>query len=108
MNQIKTILVDDPFRAAYLLRFGKYRGTKIKDGKQCYLIEGEAQTLSEEDYRYRTGYARVNPLSLKESFYLLKELSEDNELPEEEEIDLLANDDDEEIEQIDLLADEEE
>ncbi len=73
MNKTQTLVVDDPFRAAYLLRFGKYKDTRFKDGKRCYVLEGE--TLSEEDYRYRTGYAMVNPLSLRESFYLLKELS---------------------------------
>ena len=81
MNKTQTLVINDPFRAAYLLRFGKYKETKTKDGQRCYVIEGEM--LSEEDYRYRTGYAMVNPLSLRESFYLLKELSgeEDNEEP---------------------------
>ena len=95
MNKTQTLLVDDPFRAAYLLRFGKYKETTFKDGQRCYVIEGEM--LSEEDYRYRTGYAMVNPLSLRESFYLLQELSEEEEDPfsqleveeEEEPFDLL-------------------
>ncbi len=108
MNKTKTLLVDDPFRAAYLLRFGKYKKTQFKDGQRCYVIEGEM--LSEEDYRYRTGYAMVNPLSLRESFYLLKELSEENdpfsslEIEEDEEPFELLDD----TEEIDLLADEEE
>lgn len=65
MNKIQTLVVDDPFRADYLLRFGKYKETRLKNGQRCYVIEGE--TLSEEDCRYRTGYAMVNPLFLRES-----------------------------------------
>ena len=63
MNKTQTLVINDPFRAAYLLRFGKYKKTQFKDGQRCYVIEGEM--LSEEDYRYRTGYAMVNPLSLR-------------------------------------------
>ena len=84
MNKTQILSVDDPFRAAYLLRFGQYKETKLENGRRCFLIEGEAGILAEENYRYRTGSALINPLSLKESFDLLKELSGDNEIELEE------------------------
>ncbi len=92
MNKIQTLVVDDPFRAAYLLRFGKYKETRFKNGKRCYVIEGEM--ISEENYRYRTGYAMVNPLSLRESFYLLEELSVSEEPLEDDDMELIEIDPD--------------
>ena len=104
MNKTQTLLIDDPFRAAYLLRFGKYKETRLKNKQRYYVIEGNGQTLAEENYRYRTGYAMVNPLALRESFYLLKELV--NEEPFEVMED--SEDSEDEWQELDLLADNEE
>ncbi len=67
MNQ-KLISTKDPFRAAYLLRFGTFKESKMENNEKIYVLEGE--NLFEEDFRYRTGYALVNPLLLKEAFEL--------------------------------------
>lgn len=87
MNR-KTVLTDDPFRAAYLLKFGSFQESKFKNNRRVFILEGE--NLLEEDFKYRTGNAQVNPLVLKESYQLLLELSdvdenEDTELLLEEE-----------------------
>jgi hypothetical protein len=113
MQKTQTLLVSDPFRAAYLLLFGRYLETRFNEGKRLYVIAGEGQTLAQENYRYRTGYALVNPLSLKEALSLLKELSHQERSKKEavelveitrDDLDLLAD----EEEEIDLLTDEEE
>ena len=75
MNNIRTMTINDPFRAAFLLKYGRYKETRIENGQQCYVIEGDAQTLSERDFCFRTGCALVDPLALREAFFLLKELS---------------------------------
>ncbi len=84
MNKTKTIVTDDPFRAAYLMLFGRYKETKVEKGQHCYVIEGDVQTLTEQDYRFRTGYALVNPLVLREAVFYLKELSGEEEIELEE------------------------
>jgi hypothetical protein len=108
MNRPTIIETKDPFRAAYLLRYGEFKKSlKIEGASTIYTIAGEK--LFEEDYRYRTGYASVNPLLLKASYELLMELSAKEEVElvplGEDELDLLA---DEAEEEIDLLTDEEE
>jgi hypothetical protein len=106
MNHPTVIETKDPFRAAYLLRYGEFKHSRMEDNSTLYVLAGEK--LFEEDYRYRTGYASVNPLLLKESYELLLELSSKNredsepfeliELADDEEIDLLADDDEKEEE----------
>jgi hypothetical protein len=103
MNRPTVIETKDPFRAAYLLRYGEFKKSlKTDDAGTLYVIAGEK--LFEEDFRYRTGYASVNPLHLKESFELLMELSKKEEDADCEEIELVELAE----EKIDLLADEEE
>ncbi len=75
MNKTQTMTINDPFRAAFLLKYGRYKETRIENGQQCYVIEGDTQTLSEQDFCFRTGCALVDPLALREAFFLLKELS---------------------------------
>ena len=75
MNKTQTMTINDPFRAAFLLKYGRYKETRIENGQQCYVIEGDTQTLSERDFCFRTGFALVDPLALREAFFLLKELS---------------------------------
>jgi hypothetical protein len=106
MNQPTIIETKDPFRAAYLLRYGEFKKSRmLEDNSTLYVLAGEK--LFEEDYRYRTGYASVNPLLLKESYELLMELSGKDtdsepfeliELADDEEIALLADDDEKEEE----------
>ena len=108
MNRTRIKIFDDPFRAAYLLMFGRYKETRFEGDQRCVVIEGEGQTLSEENYRYRTGYALVNPLSFKESLRLLEELGKEDENP----FDLINEDlfegtEAEDTEEIDLLTEEE-
>lgn len=108
MNHPTIIKTKDPFRAAYLLRYGEFKKSQtLEDNSTLYVLAGEK--LFEEDFRYRTGYAVINPLLLKESYDLLLELSSKNredsepfeliELAEdEEEIDLLSDTDEKEEE----------
>ncbi len=114
MNPTTTIETKDPFRAAYLLRYGKYKETLRRDKGAVYVIEGDK--LSEEDFKYRTGFAFINPLLFKEAYKLLLELSRKNQVALEE-IDLfaVADDDDNSIDsesetedEIELLSENEE
>lgn len=101
MQQSRIEIKNDPFRAAYLLRFGRYKETRFNGEIRCVVIEGDGATLSEENYRYRTGYALVDPLAYKESLHLLEELSaadkdpfepiEEDLFDSEEEIELLTD-----------------
>ena len=45
MNNTRTMTINDPFRAAFLLKYGRYKETRIENDQQCYVIEGDTQTL---------------------------------------------------------------
>jgi hypothetical protein len=63
----------DLYRGAYLLCSGGRIGdTRFARGQVLFVIEGEG--VIEEDHRYRTGKALVNPVQLKESVNLLRDL----------------------------------
>jgi hypothetical protein len=63
----------DLFRGAYLLCSGGRLGvTRFARGQVTFVIEGEK--VAEEDRRYRTGQALVNPVQLRESVNLLRDL----------------------------------
>jgi hypothetical protein len=63
----------DLFRGAYLLcRGGRVGGSRLARGQVLFRIEGEG--LAEEDLRYRTGGALINPLQLRETLNLLRDL----------------------------------
>ncbi len=63
----------DLYRGAYLLCCGGRIGdTRLARGQVLFVIEGEQ--VVEEDRRYRTGQALVNPVQLKESVNLLRDL----------------------------------
>ncbi len=70
MNQIET---NDLFKCAYLLaKSYRLAETKYVDGHQVrFIIEGD--NLKDEEQRYRTGNAQVNPLQLKECLDFLRE-----------------------------------
>ena len=71
-----TLSTGDIFRAAHLLcKCGKFKEIGRKDGQSRFVIEGTKEIVK-EDVAFRTGNAFVNPLALRESYYLLKELSE--------------------------------
>lgn len=94
-SQKQIVRTSDPFRAAWLLtRCARLKGLKRSgESERIYIVEGES--AEEEDMDYRCGRASVNPLVLREAFYLLQELSgssDDDDLPEEEELDLFADD----------------
>jgi hypothetical protein len=63
----------DLFRGAYLLCRGARVGcTRLCRGQVLFVIEGE--DVAEEDLRYRTGAALVNPVQLRETLNLLRDL----------------------------------
>ncbi len=64
----------DIYRGAYLLcRGGRVGRMAMGHGGQVvFVIEGEG--LTEEDMRYRTGNALVNPLQLRETLNLLRDM----------------------------------
>jgi hypothetical protein len=63
----------DLFRGAYLVcRGARIGATRVERGQVFFRIEGEA--LLEEDMRYRTGMALVNPVQLREALNLLRDL----------------------------------
>jgi hypothetical protein len=70
---VQSIETSDLFRGAYLLcRGGRVGATRLERGQVIFAIEGEG--LLEEDLRYRTGSALVNPLQLREVLNLLRDL----------------------------------
>ncbi len=69
MNTVET---GDIFRGAYLLCCGGRIGaTRLIRGQVLFEIEG--CRITEEDLRYRTGEALVNPLQLRETLNLLRD-----------------------------------
>jgi hypothetical protein len=63
----------DLYRGAYLLCSGGRIGeTRYARGQVLFVIEGER--VVEEDRRYRTGQALVNPVQLRETVNLLRDL----------------------------------
>ncbi len=69
MNQME---ITDLFKGAYFLtRSCRIVETKLVGGNQVrFIIEGE--NLLEEEERYQTGQASVNPLQLKECLNFLR------------------------------------
>ncbi len=70
----RDIETTDIFRGAFLLcQGGQLQKTLMScDGQVRFLISGEE--LLEEDMRFRTGKALVNPLQLRETLNLLRDL----------------------------------
>jgi hypothetical protein len=69
-NAIET---SDIYRGAYLLCCGgRVMATRIERGQVNFLIEGEG--VVEHDTRYRLGIALVNPVQLRETLNLLRDL----------------------------------
>lgn len=70
MNQME---ITDLFKGAYFLtRSCRIKETRLVKGNQVrFIIEGE--NLAEEEERYQTGQATVNPLQLKECLNFLRE-----------------------------------
>ena len=64
--------ITDLFKGAYFLtRSCRIKETKLVGGNQVrFIIEGE--NLLEEEERYQTGQATVNPLQLKECLNFLR------------------------------------
>ncbi len=63
----------DIFRGAYLLTQGaRLSTTRVARGKLVFVIEGEE--VIEHDERYRLGRALVNPVALRETLNLLRDL----------------------------------
>ncbi len=71
MNEIET---KDIFRGAYLLCMGgTLHETKLADSRQVtFVIEGK--NLEQKDIQYHTGHALVNPIQLRETLNLLRDL----------------------------------
>lgn len=62
----------DLFRSAYLLcRGARISATHLVRGQVLFVIEGEG--VLEEDLRYRTGSALINPVQLRETLNLLRD-----------------------------------
>ena len=70
MNQME---ITDLFKGAYFLtRSCRIKETRLVGGNQVrFIIEGE--NILEEEKRYQTGQASVNPLQLKECLNYLRE-----------------------------------
>ena len=70
MNRLE---ITDLFKGAYFLTCsGRIKEARLVDGNQVrFIIEGE--NLYEEEQRYLTGQARVNPLQLKECLNYLRQ-----------------------------------
>ena len=68
------IETSDLFRGAFLLCCGgRLDEAQVRrDGQVEFVISGEE--IHEEDYRYRTGQASVNPLQLRETLNLLRDI----------------------------------
>ena len=70
MNAIETA---DIFRGAYLLTQGaRLIDTRVARNQVRFVIEGEG--VIEHDERYRLGHALVNPVALRETLNLLRDL----------------------------------
>ena len=70
MSAIETA---DIFRGAYLLTQGaRLADTRLVRNQVRFVIEGEGVT--EHDERYRLGQALVNPVQLRETLNLLRDL----------------------------------
>ena len=70
MSAIET---SDIFRGAYLLtQGGRLIDTRVHRSQVRFVIEGEA--VAEHDERYRLGHALVNPVALRETLNLLRDL----------------------------------
>lgn len=70
LNAIET---SDIYRGAYLLCCGaRVRDTRIERGQVRFVIEGDG--VIEHDERYRCGRALVNPVQLRETLNLLRDL----------------------------------
>lgn len=68
-----TIETQDIFRGAYLLCCGARVGeTRLRRGQVVFVIEGHG--VVEHDERYRLGRALVNPVALRETLNLLRDL----------------------------------
>ncbi len=70
MNQME---ITDLFKGAYLLtQYGRIKEIrKVGNNQVRFVIEGE--NLVEEEERYQTGQASVNPLQLKACLDFLRE-----------------------------------
>lgn len=63
----------DIFRGAYLLTQGaRLMETRVAHGQVTFVMEGEG--VVEWDERYRLGLALVNPVALRETLNLLRDL----------------------------------
>ena len=70
MNAIETA---DIFRGAYLLCCGaRVSATRTEGRHVVFLIEGD--NVADHDAHYRLGTARVNPVQLRETLNLLRDL----------------------------------
>ena len=70
MSAIET---SDIFRGAYLLtQGGRLAQTRVLRNQVLFVIEGEG--VVELDARYRLGQALVNPVALRETLNLLRDL----------------------------------
>ena len=70
MSAIETA---DIFRGAYLLtQGGRLTDTCVHRNQVRFVIEGEG--VAEQDERYRLGRALVNPVALRETLNLLRDL----------------------------------
>ena len=70
MSAIET---PDIFRGAYLLtQGGRLAQTRVARNQVLFVIEGE--DVAEHDERYRLGHALVNPVQLRETLNLLRDL----------------------------------
>jgi hypothetical protein len=68
-----TIETADIFRGAYLLTQGaRLSSTYVARNQVRFVIEGES--VAEHDERYRLGHALVNPVQLRETLNLLRDL----------------------------------
>jgi hypothetical protein len=70
---LSAIETSDLFRGAYLLTQGaRLTDTRVHRGQVRFVIEGEG--VVEHDERYRLGQALVNPVQLRETLNLLRDL----------------------------------
>jgi hypothetical protein len=70
MSAIETA---DIFRGAYLLCCGaRVANAHVQRNQVMFVIEGEG--VAEHDERYRLGHALVNPVALRETLNLLRDL----------------------------------
>jgi hypothetical protein len=80
---LSAIETTDLFRGAYLLCCGAHViDTRVARHQVVFLIEGEG--VVEHDTRYRLGTALVNPVQLRETLNLLRDLVFERLRPETE------------------------